>query len=120
MPEPKHTPGPWRWTPEDTRDKDKLTGANGEPVLSPVSGWDKRDLGIRTGKWGLPQIDDGGKNASANAHLIAAAPDLLKALTDLIAVCEPNIYPQPDKPDSPWAKLQAARAAIAKATNPKE
>jgi hypothetical protein len=38
---------------------------------------------------------------------------LLEAAKGLIEVCEPNIYPQPDKPDSAWGRLQAARAAIA-------
>lgn len=51
----------------------------------------------------------------AKADLIAAAPDLYAALDDLIEVCRPNIYPQPDKPDSAWAKLEAARLAILKA-----
>ena len=64
----------------------------------------------------LPQvsceIDDLG---DANAALIAAAPELLAALEELEELAAPNIYPQPDKPNSAWAKLKRARAAIAKA-----
>lgn len=41
--------------------------------------------------------------------------DLLSALEGMVAVAEKNIYPQPDKDGTPWAKLEAARAAIAKA-----
>lgn len=42
---------------------------------------------------------------------------LREALTGLIAVCEPNIYPQPDKPNSAWAKLVAARATLQEKSN---
>ena len=52
----------------------------------------------------------------ANARLIAAAPELLEALQDLAEEAARSVYPQPDKPDSAWAKLVRARAAIAKAT----
>lgn len=40
-------------------------------------------------------------------------PALVEALEGLVAVAERNIYPQPDKPDSDWAKLEAARTALA-------
>jgi hypothetical protein len=43
----------------------------------------------------------------ADAYLIAAAPDLLEALTDLVCLYSP---------DSQEAEVIAARAAIAKAT----
>lgn len=42
---------------------------------------------------------------------------LRTVLAGLIAVCEPNIYPQPDKPNSAWAKLVAARAALQEKSN---
>ena len=45
----------------------------------------------------------------ANAHLIAAAPDLLAALKDLLSLAEEYL-----RPPFPWS-ADAARAAIAKA-----
>ena len=53
--------------------------------------------------------DDG--EASANARLIAAAPMLLEALQGLIAVAEGKRHPGTE-----WKCIDAARAAIAKAT----
>lgn len=52
----------------------------------------------------------------ANAHLIAAAPELLEALRALTKEAARNIYPKPDVgPDHPYSILRRARAAIAKA-----
>lgn len=47
----------------------------------------------------------------ANARLIAAAPDLLKALQDLLACCYDI-----ERDDETVAAVNATRAAIAKAT----
>lgn len=41
------------------------------------------------------------------------APSIKDALEDLISLCERKLYPQPDKPNSDWARVQAARAALA-------
>ena len=54
----------------------------------------------------------------ANAHLIAAAPDMLAALTGLegiLATAESNASGNPEW-EAVSAKINAARAAIAKAT----
>jgi hypothetical protein len=52
---------------------------------------------------------DGAENHSANARLIAAAPDLLEALRGLVTTLESMaVHP---------SHYEAARAAIAKATN---
>jgi hypothetical protein len=48
--------------------------------------------------------------------LIAAIPEMVAALEALVGVCGPNIYPQPDKPESAWAKLESARAVLQKVT----
>ena len=48
----------------------------------------------------------------ANAHLIAAAPDLLKALQGLLSVAEGKTI----RPGSDWKLIDAARVAVAKAT----
>ena len=96
----KHTPGPWRHEPTNGA---KLTYV----AVSTVAGSNGNTVVIG---------QCAGPDKEANARLIASAPDLLEALEGLVAIAAPNIYPQPDKPDSAWAKLQAARAAIAKAT----
>jgi hypothetical protein len=67
MSETKYTPGPWYLSTEDGRD-DRITGS-----LS------------RTGTPWIAEVIDGlpPGMARANAHLIAAAPDLLAALEAL-------------------------------------
>jgi hypothetical protein len=53
-----------------------------------------------------------------DAHLIAAAPDLLAALHDMVRWFGdyPEYIPHPDRWDEYNAAISAARAAIAKAT----
>jgi hypothetical protein len=51
----------------------------------------------------------------ANTNLIAAAPELLEALQEMVAIVKKHTYPQPDKPSSTWGRMEAAEAAIAKA-----
>lgn len=41
------------------------------------------------------------------------APSTKEALEDLISLCERNLYPQPDKPNSDWMRVQAAKVALA-------
>lgn len=56
-----------------------------------------------------------GPHREGNAYLYAAAPELYDALEALTSLAETKVYPQPDKPDSDWAKVKAAQAALAKA-----
>ena len=100
----KHTPGPWTWLPTDAKDRDVLVGAAGKKVLWPVSGWDKADLGIRTGAWGCEEVE-------ANAALIAAAPDLLEALVASMPFIRSELNGSSDEDI-----LRQCEAAIAKAT----
>lgn len=51
----------------------------------------------------------------ANARLIAAAPELLEALQDMVALVKSRAYPQPDKPSSDWGRAEAAEDIILKA-----
>ena len=100
----EHTAGPWTFD-RDWKRIPTIIGADGSLVA------DIRKSSVNEGGWVVDMPE-----REANARLIAAAPDLMAALKDLVTVCEKKIYPQPDKSDSAWAKLQAARAAIARAT----
>lgn len=51
----------------------------------------------------------------ADANLIAAAPELLEALQEMVAIVKKHTYPQPDKPSSTWGRMESAEAVIAKA-----
>ena len=114
----KHTPGPWwpnmnsvgGWEVRTRRDKDE-----GDP---------RANYGCDYGAGICGSIGDHTEsrtsgNEEANAHLIAAAPDLLEALD--IIVC--NAVLQPDAAMSgatdcyavPIDDIEAARAALAKA-----
>ena len=71
----KHTPGPWEFLP-------KLTASENHKGFFVRS---KKATG--NGKWSLAEInpgDEDGKLGKANAALIAAAPDLLNALLELL------------------------------------
>lgn len=59
-------------------------------------------------------IDD-----SHDASLIAAAPELLEALIDMVAIVKKNTYPTPDKPSSNWGRMEVAEQVIAKALGEK-
>lgn len=61
--------------------------------------------------------DDVSTRAEAlnNANIIAAAPELLEALREMVAIVKKNSYPCPDKPNSNCARAEAAEAVIAKA-----
>ena len=78
----RHTPGPWRIDDDDTG-----------LILEPIKGYVIADVNPR--------------NREANAHLIAAAPYLLKALRDLT-------FRARLAPEDAWIET-AALAAIAKA-----
>ncbi|GAB3484207.1 hypothetical protein [Azotobacter salinestris] len=97
MSEHKHTPGPWRvFTPEDYEGPSSLPG-----------------LGVENheGKavvWYAAEPETGLEN-DHDARLIAAAPSLLEALENLLAVHE-------GKGGTRYHAGDIARAAIAKAT----
>lgn len=52
-------------------------------------------------------------SAQAEPGYVAGFEACREALADLISLCERKIYPQPDKPNSDWMRVQAAKAAIA-------
>lgn len=101
-----HTPGPWVvYTPEDYDGPERLPGL----------GVDSQTTGDAV-VWFALEPETGLKN-DADAHLIAAAPDLLEALEDIIE----SVAQCTDDDGRPTYEVcqsddfSAARAAIAKA-----
>lgn len=101
----KHTPGPWRaeWT---TR------RAEGEERGWHVFEEENTDDGML-----IELPDQYGDNHEANARLIAAAPELLEVARMTVTHIE-NIQENCPLTEHEEALLQAADAAIAKATQP--
>jgi len=100
----KHTPGPWEVSrlPPKTPD-DCTTGYEREWVY--ISGQDH--IGLATAVWRLD--GERSETCEANAHLIAAAPELLEALVDFI-----KLFGADDDPML-IELLNKAREVIAKA-----
>ena len=91
----KHTPGPWRI------ERQNPSPTTGEWMVS----------GAKPGY--LAEVRDcGSGDEQANARLIAAAPDLLEALTALVGLARMRAAPLGDYVSA----LAVADAAIAKAT----
>jgi hypothetical protein len=95
----KHTPAPW------FVDKDHIVrvGRPGSGFLMPVkiaTGW-KEDAWFG---------DDSDEESRANAHLIAAAPELLEALESVVSQLEGHVLHNGDV-----SAINTAYAAIAKA-----
>ena len=93
----KHTTGPWK---RDLRQRDLIEGGPGTFVAQVLNHFN-------------PNRADSALIFEANAHLIAAAPDLLAALERLCAQIEAQ--PNADVLLVPFAAIQRAQAAIAKA-----
>lgn len=97
----KHTPGPWKCTDfNDFAHEPDEYHIFIEPNVAVI---EKKVKSKNQHDW-------------ADAHLIAAAPDLLKALQSLLEEGEFNDYPNTKQ----WYAVQSARAAIAKATGETE
>jgi hypothetical protein len=93
----KHMPGPWR---TDKRAHDDET-----VVVLGDDGWLLIDIPATLGS------ETGKARREANAHLIAAAPDLLEALEKIVTCCRVDRELSPDVEF--W--LPKAEAAIRKA-----
>lgn len=97
--ERKHTPGPW--TLGDPAHEHTSGRAWTVPVWANEAPSGDKIAG--------EAMATSRKTARANARLIAAAPDLLEALAQIVAECEAGTH------DSGTSGMAAARAAIAKA-----
>ena len=97
----KHTPGPWI---AEACSSHKEMSQSTPATVAWVGDYRVR-VGIETGVKGGNYRDGLHGDEMADAHLIAAAPEMYEALRDLIAV----------KPNSDAPEWVAARAAIAKA-----
>lgn len=97
----KHTPGPWLIEAQNCHFGDIAT----------VHNTDEKWVTIYAPHWMETGMDE--KEQSANARLIAAAPELLEALKKISAI-ENQMY------GADWEEIEEARdiadAAIAKAT----
>ena len=88
--QPKWTPGPWRY------DRTNGSPTTGEHMIA----------GAKPGY--LAEVRDcGSGDVRANAHLIAAAPDMAEALDGLLGLLDAGSLYEP--------QAYAARAALAKA-----
>ena len=99
----KHTPGPWRVDIDRAIVADSQARGIWRTVVA--------DLG-------LPTSPNGAQEREANAHLIAAAPDLLEALEELVVTADNMrawIERQAAATPEDHAAIARARAAIAKA-----
>lgn len=98
-----HTPGPWYIEPTGERTCNGPTVSIDQSPLKIVARPD----------WHLDH-----EEYMANARLIAAAPDLLEALHDCLTIVQDEYDEDPEPEDlTSWKRaIDAARAAIAKAT----
>ena len=94
----KHTPGPW------TANKPTQSNGRAEVHAGPM-------LVAQAFNWLLDA--EGDEQCWADARLIAAAPDLLAALNDMLNA--ENSYPYGGMSESEIAAIGKARAAIARA-----
>lgn len=99
MPEIKHTPGPWVIGPYG------VSGGIGIDAADPADGKKFEVCEV----WGVDLNTEHDERSRANAKLIAAAPNLLEALQDLVTELG-------DDWNMLHNYLDRARAAIAKAT----
>lgn len=120
----KYTPGPWRVAKViDSSFPKKHTvyvliddGRKKNVCAVSVYGRNEKSEATKTKKENgeiraIPTIGD--EECNANARLIAAAPELLEALENLLPMAEKFLRNAPSHPDN--AMLEDARAAIAKA-----
>ena len=95
------TPYPWKWFTSNSHNRlsSEVTGKDGDVIHA-------------------FKASDGMVCVNVNQRdmaVIAAAPELLEALIDMVSIVKKNTYPTPDKPSSNWGRMEAAEQVIAKA-----
>lgn len=114
----KHTPGPWRYETGYGHAYNRIVGSD----IVQTNGWPEPINGVSNASYSERVCENLGDIAlpgpAANVRLICAAPDLLEALTGLLAECNRHGCFEHVSFEYPTVKpfFDAARAAIAKAT----
>ncbi len=111
-----HTPGPWAF--------DGISRIDALQFRKPAPDNPKYMQGLVALPYSCGETDDGQTNHTANALLMAAAPDLLTSLQNMVGLAEEAIALREQSQDPDDAEmlpvyrdqLAAARADIAKAT----
>jgi hypothetical protein len=85
----KHTPGPWRWCDTSVYG-DPLTGPNKDCLIGPDKDPSRKPYASDSADHILYLDSPITAENSANARLIAAAPDLLEALQKIAEITEPD------------------------------
>lgn len=80
----EHTPGPWEYVPSTEHHGAYVAGPFGGDLCDCYTMSNPSSLSVRNGGDSKP-IPFCGDEMDANARLIAAAPDLLAALRDMVA-----------------------------------
>ncbi|MCS3423390.1 hypothetical protein M2403_001991 [Rahnella sp. BIGb0603] len=95
------TPYPWKWFTSNSHNRlsSEVTGKDGD-VIYAFKASDGM-VCVNVSQWDMP--------------VIAAAPELLEALMDMVEIVKKNTYPTPDKPSSNWGRMEVAEQIIAKA-----
>jgi hypothetical protein len=105
----KHTPGPWEVVAGHPKNACvKIVAVNlacGLDEVATLYGFGDDCQRDEAGNWGAQPIRD------ADARLIAAAPDLLRELQNAVILLVAS-----GAADAPGTTIEAARAAIARAT----
>jgi len=107
----KHTPGPWHWVNSSTNksfDFDAEWDGEGKPSLRTIAEQRDCDFGWTLPDWILDADPMQYGNDTANARLIASAPDLLEALKLAVRQNDHDMLMNGEE-------LRVCRAAIAKA-----
>jgi hypothetical protein len=108
-----HTPGPWF---AGCQNDALYVIAGRAPAINNDAPWHDAPRVALAKVYGPAEGDCLPVNADANARLIAAAPELLKACSDWIEWLKPNAPWRHDAADYEAQMLDAMRSAIAKAT----
>jgi hypothetical protein len=108
MADVKHTPGPWTSYPCNLERYSRVITANGAMV----------QIAMTKEVYGDRRTYEPGEETTANARLIAAAPDLLESLRAFVSPWDGDSVEEIESQSglATSVRIEQARAAIAKAT----